>query len=206
MNTMPNMWIIVVIDAGHGGRDNGTEHFNTVEKEVNLDIVLKLKEMLDKTDIKAYYTRLDDTKPSNAARVNLANHVDADFFISVHNNGDTKTSSSSGTEVLYHDKEETTSFGSKDLASICQEELVRQLGARDRGIVNGSTIKIIRLSEVPVALVEVGFVTNKTEAVNLRTDSYQEKAAQGIFNAIIRAYEERDNTSTSDVQENENEQ
>ncbi|OYP20997.1 hypothetical protein CG709_08115, partial [Lachnotalea glycerini] len=126
---------IVVIDAGHGGKDDGTEHFNTVEKEVNLDIVLKLKELLDASDIKAYYTRLDDTKPSNADRVAFANSIKPDFFISVHNNGDTKASSSSGTEVLYNDNEESTGFGSKELAQICQDELVEKLGSRDRGLV-----------------------------------------------------------------------
>lgn len=195
---------IVVIDPGHGGRDNGTEHFSTVEKEVNLEIALKLKELLDASDIKAYYTRVDDTKPDNAKRVEFANNLQADFFISIHNNGDKKASSSIGTEVLYNDKEESSAFGSKQLAQICQEEVVNQLGSRDRGIVTGSDIKIIRLSEIPVALVEVGFVTNKSEAANLSSESYQEKAAQGIYNAIIRAYEERDSAGASDVQESEN--
>lgn len=196
---------IVVIDAGHGGKDDGTEHFNTIEKEVNLDIVLKLKELLDASDIKAYYTRLDDTKPSNADRVAFANSIKPDFFISVHNNGDTKASSSSGTEVLYNDNEESTGFGSKELAQICQDELVEKLGSRDRGLVNGSTIKIIRLSEIPVALVEVGFITNKTEAANLKSESYQKKAAQAIYDAIEKAYEARDNTGVNSTQETENE-
>ncbi len=198
---------IVVIDAGHGGKDNGTEHFDTLEKEINLDIVLKLKELLDASDIKAYYTRLDDTKPDNATRVEFANNLKADFFISVHNNGDTTASSSKGTEVLYNDKEENVTFGSEALAKICQEELVKELGSRDRGIVSGSDIKIIRLSEVPVALVEVGFITNKTEATNLSSESYQQKTAQAIYNSIIRAYEERDNgtTNVSEEQEREDE-
>lgn len=198
---------IVVIDPGHGGKDNGTEHFNTLEKEVNLEIVLKLKELLDASDIKAYFTRLDDTKPDNATRVEFANNLKADFFISVHNNGDKTASSSNGTEVLYNDNEENVTFGSEALAQICQEELVKELGSRDRGIVSGSDIKIIRLAEVPVALVEVGFITNKTEAANLSSESYQEKAAQAIYNSIVRAYEERDSISTdvSGTQENEDE-
>lgn len=189
---------IVVIDAGHGSYDNGTEHFNIKEKEVNLAIVLKVKELLDESDIKAYYTRLDDSKPSNTTRVNFANTIGADFFISVHSNGDTTASSSSGTEVLYNEKEEESAFGSKQLAEICQEELVSQLESRDRGLVNGSTIAVIGHATVPVALVEVGFITNKTEATLLNSESYQQKAAQGIYNAIVRAYEERDNADTSE--------
>lgn len=186
---------IVVIDAGHGSKAAGTVHFNILEKEINLDMVLKLKELLDASDIKAYYTRIDDSNPSFAARANLANNVKADFFISVHNNGDTKASSSIGTEVLYNETEEESSFGSKQLAQICQEEVVKELGSRDRGIVKGSEIYIIRSSNVPVALVEVGFITNKAEAAKLSSENYQEKAALGIFNAIKRAYDERDNGS-----------
>lgn len=186
---------IVVIDAGHGSKAAGTVHFDILEKEINLDMVLKLKELLDASDIKAYYTRVDDSNPSFAARADLANNLKADFFISVHNNGDTKASSSVGTEVLYNEEEEESSFGSKQLAQICQEEVVGQLGSRDRGLVQGSDIYIIRSSNVPVALIEVGFITNKTEAAKLNSDSYQEKAAQGIFNAIKRAFEERDNGS-----------
>lgn len=188
---------IVVIDAGHGSKAAGTVHFNILEKEINLDIVLKLKELLDNSDIKAYYTRIDDTNPSFAARADLANNVKADFFISVHNNGDTKASSSVGTEVLYNEKEQESNFGSKQLAQICQEEVVGELGSRDRGLVQGSDIYIIRSSNVPVALVEVGFITNKAEAAKLNSESYQEKAAQGIFNAIKRSFVERENGGTS---------
>lgn len=195
---------VVVIDPGHGSKASGTVHFNAIEKEINLKIVLKLKELLDTSDIKAYYTRTEDTNPSFEARANLANNVNADFFISIHNNGDTSASSSVGTEVLYNEKEEESTFGSKQLAQICQEEVVSELGTRDRGIISGSDIYIVRSSKVPVALVEVGFITNKTESANLKSESYQEKAAQGIYNAIVRAFEERDKVIASDTQENNN--
>ncbi|OYP44598.1 hypothetical protein CG709_04050 [Lachnotalea glycerini] len=61
-------------------------------------------------------------------------------------------------------------------------------------------MKIIRLSEIPVALVEVGFITNKTEAANLKSESYQKKAAQAIYDAIEKAYEARDNTGVNRTQ------
>ncbi|MFA9378001.1 MAG: N-acetylmuramoyl-L-alanine amidase [Lachnotalea sp.] len=189
---------VVVIDAGHGSKASGTVHYNAVEKDINLDIVLKLKAILDASDIKAYYTRTDDSNPSFEARANLANNVNADFFISVHNNGDTSASSSAGTEVLYNETEEESAFGSKQLAQICQDSVVSALGTRDRGLVTGSDIYIIRSSKVPVALVEVGFITNKTEAASLSTDSYQQKAAQAIFDAIVKAYDERDSVISGD--------
>ncbi|WP_099469968.1 N-acetylmuramoyl-L-alanine amidase family protein [Konateibacter massiliensis] len=195
---------IVVIDAGHGSYDNGAEYFNTKEKDINLAVVLKLKELLDASDIKAYYTRLDDTKPTNLTRVNFANGMEADFFISVHNNGDTKASSSAGTEVLYNEKEAESDFGSKQLAQLCQDELVSLLGSRDRGIVAGTErAAVINHAEIAAALVEIGFISNQAEVAKLNTESYQEKAAQAIYNALVKAFEERDGVSASGTEASE---
>ena len=78
---------VVVIDAGHGGKDVGAIQGNYNEKDIDLDIVLKLKELLDNDpSIKAYYTRLSDTNPTLEERVRLSNEVGADVFLSVHNN------------------------------------------------------------------------------------------------------------------------
>lgn len=184
---------IVVIDPGHGSKAAGTVHNNVIEKEINLEIALKLKKLLDESDIKAYFTRTEDTNPSFDARAGLANNTNADFFISIHNNSDASSSKSSGTEVLYNELETPQGFGSESLAKILQEEVSGILQSRDRGLAKGNSIYIIRNSNVPVALVEVGFVTNPKEASLLQSEEYQQKAAQGIFNAIKRAYEERDN-------------
>jgi N-acetylmuramoyl-L-alanine amidase len=64
------------------------------------------------------------------------------------------------------------------------------LGSKDIGLVKGDSIYIIRTSEVPVALIEVGFMTNREELANLNTQEYQKLAAQGIYNAIEQAFEE----------------
>lgn len=181
---------IVVIDPGHGGKMPGTGKYGLVEKELCLDIVLRLKEMLDRTDLKVYYTRIEDSNVDQAERVALANEVEADFFISVHINADENSRASHGTEVLYSQSSKIPFFGSKELAEICQEEVVKMLGSRSRGIVKGDNIHIIRNSEIPVALIEVGFVTNWNEASLLKQSRYKQKTAEGIFHAIERAYEE----------------
>lgn len=79
---------VVVIDAGHGGRAPGANKQGVNEKEIDLDIVLQLKKILDEDDhnIGVYYTRTDDSNPTFDQRVQLANKSDADLFISVHNN------------------------------------------------------------------------------------------------------------------------
>ncbi len=193
---------IVVVDGGHGGNDGGTSGYGQQEKEVVLDIILRLKEMLDQTDIKVYYTRLEDTKPSFEDRVDLANLSRADLFVSIHINGDSHSKSSSGTEVLYNESFFTPKFGSKDFAKIIQDELVKSLGSRDRGIIVGDEIAyIVRRATVPVALAEIGFLTNKEEALLIAKDSYKQQAAQGIYNGILRAFDEREEISKQKINE-----
>ena len=184
---------IVVVDAGHGGSQPGAVKRDIYEKHLNLDIVLKLKELLDEVDekkLKVFYTRLEDTNPSLMDRAYMANQLDANLFISVHNNAsaDGKFSSLNGTMVLYSPDEDDDS--SKRLAQICLENVNESTGSKDLGLVEADHIYIIRTSEVPVALIEVGYMTNTTELDNLCTPEYQKKVAQGIYNAIMQAFEE----------------
>ena len=182
---------VVVIDAGHGGNDGGAEKSGVLEKDIDLAIVLALKELLDATEenIKVYYTRTDDSNPSYERRVGLANKSNADLFISVHNNSYKRSSSIKGTEVMYSESFKGP-FTSERLAEICMEELTEALDSRDRGLLKGDSIFIIQNSQVPVALIEVGFMTNKEELRLLNSAEYQEKTAEAIYKAIFRALEE----------------
>ena len=184
---------VVVIDAGHGGRAPGANKQGVNEKEIDLDIVLQLKKILDEDDhnIGVYYTRTDDSNPTFDQRVQLANKSDADLFISVHNNSTNsgRMSSANGTAVMYNESDESE-LGSKRLAQICLEEVTGQLQSRNRGLVEGDSIYIIRTSKVPVALIEVGFMTNQQDLDLLRSEDYQKEAALGIYHAILRAFEE----------------
>lgn len=182
---------VIVIDAGHGGNEPGASKQGVNEKVIDLKIVQKLKAMLDKEEkIGVYYTRLDDTNPSLASRVELANKAEADLFISIHNNSTRGgvLSKVHGTEVMYDEKKDARQ--SKNFAQICLEEVAAACGSVDRGLVEGNSIYIIRNSEVPAALIEVGFMTNSEELEKLNTDEYQKKTAEGIYQAILRAFDE----------------
>ena len=124
-------------------------------------------------------------------RVELANLCDADLFISVHNNSSSSGnfSSLSGTQVMYSQSDDSE-LSSKKLAQICLDNVSDTLGSRKRGLLKGDNIYIIRSSEVPVALIEVGFMTNRDELENLVSEEYQQRAAQGIYNAVMEAFEE----------------
>jgi len=94
-----------------------------------------------------------------------------------------------GTQVMYSESD-TKDLGSRHLAQLCLDEVTGATGSTDKGLVEGDSIYIIRTSEVPVALIEVGFMTNQAELDNLNSEEYQKKTAQGIYQAIHRALEE----------------
>lgn len=184
---------IIVIDPGHGGYDVGTfpKDMEYLEKDMNLSMVLYLKQLLDSEDIKVYYTRLTDVKPYLRPRVSLANDLDADLFISIHCNG-SNLSQPHGTEVLYNEKWKGEGFSSKQLAQICLEELTKTIDSRNRGIVKGNEKYIVGHSKVPVALIEVGYMTNVDDLEFLKNSDNRKLVARGIYNGIMRYYEEYD--------------
>ncbi len=178
---------VIVVDAGHGGNVPGAIKQNVTEKDIDLQIVLALKQAFDNSDknIGVYYTRVTDNNPSFASRVSLANDSEADLFISVHNNSTAsgRMSSISGTEVMY--KATDQSGDSKHLAEVLLYSLTNALESRSKGVVVGDEIYIIRESKVPVALIEVGFMTNKEELAKLCDSAYQKKCAKAIYDSCI---------------------
>lgn len=184
---------VIVIDAGHGGRVPGAIKQGVKEKDINLAIALQLQQIFEESDenIGVYYTRTDDSNPTFDQRAQLANKSEANLFISIHNNSvrSGKMTGTHGTQVMYDESDEKE-LGSRHFAEICLEEVTAEIGSRNKGLVEGDSIYIIRTSEVPVALIEVGFLTNQKELDLLKTEEYQRQTAQGIYNAILRAIEE----------------
>lgn len=185
---------VIVIDAGHGGGAPGAIKKEIMEKDINLAIVLQLKELLDKNDknIGVYYTRTEDVNPTFEQRAKLGEKAKANLYISVHSNSTTdgQMSSYNGTEVMYDEMKGEEGQSSKRLAQICLEEITASMGSKNNGLTHGNSIYIIRNNEVPAALIEVGFMTNQEELNKLNSPAYQKLAAQGIYNAIMRALEE----------------
>lgn len=185
---------VIVVDAGHGGRMSGAVKRGVEEKNLNLAIVQQIKALFDEAgddSIKIYYTRLDDTNPSLMERANMANKSNADLFISIHNNASSSGlfTSDSGTMVLYNplDKNEKNSMR---LAELCLENVTASTGSNKLGLVDGEYIYIVRSCKVPVVLIEVGYMTNYEELENLKNEEYQRKVAEGVYNAVMQAFEE----------------
>lgn len=185
---------IVVLDAGHGGKDPGARAIDgtTYEKRINLKILSNLKEILDQENIKVYYTRTGDETVYLNPRVNLANETKADLFLSIHCNS-SESSLPRGMEVLYKSNWSQGSFTSERLARIAFEELKGISGYVNRGLVAGDEILIIHKSQVPVALIEVGFLSNKEELAFLKSSDREKDIAKGIASVIKKALKEKKN-------------
>ncbi len=186
---------IVVVDAGHGGGAPGAVAGTHYEKNITLGIVQYLKAYFDEADdasIGVYYTRLDDSNPSLSERVGLANDLQADLFLSVHINSLKGNTGVEGVEVMYNELAPDTAFDTQDFAQICLDEEVAALGAKKRRIINGNKIYIIRHSVAPVALVEVGFMNNPNELARLVDPGYQQKAAKGLYQALLKSLDRLD--------------
>ncbi len=174
---------VIVVDAGHGGKDPGASDNGLIEKELNLIITKKLKAKLDQTNIAVYYTRLDDGYPTLQERCDIANEVEADFFLSVHNNALNK--SIHGTETLYFPQEDEDGFTSRKLARVFQNNLIDTLGSYNRGLKKRPDLFVLKHTTMPAIITEIGFVTNDEESAKLKTDSYLEKAAQALYEGIL---------------------
>ncbi|MBE7042311.1 MAG: AMIN domain-containing protein [Ruminococcaceae bacterium] len=188
--------LLVVIDPGHGGYDVGAvgraDGSETYEKDINLAISLKANEMLSSAGVKTYLTRETDVEVDLFARPVIANRLNAALFLSVHNNA-FSTETANGTTVLYYpdgQPDKNTPMTSQRFAQILQEELVDALDRRDRGITNGSEMAVIRGAVAPAVITEIAFITNPTELELLKTEEFQNSAAEALCRAVIRALNE----------------
>lgn len=181
---------IIVVDAGHGGDDTGSYAAtgDLDEKDFNLDIILRLKELLDKERIKVYYTRLRDERVSLKRRVELANELGADLFVSVHCNS-SEESGGNGFEILYQEGK-STGFTSKQFAEVCLKELEDATNRRNRGIVKGNRIYIVRKAKMPMVLIEAGFISNREDLNYLSERENRDNIAKGIYLGIIKSLKE----------------
>jgi len=184
---------VIVVDAGHGGKDSGAAKNGVEEKELNLDIVRQLKSIFDTAgdkSIKVYYTRLGDSAVSLVERAALANKADADLFISVHNNASNSGNFNyeNGTMVLYSPSDKNK-YNSKGFAKICLKQVTESAGSKDLGLRAADDIYVVRVCDAPAVLIEAGYMTNYTELTNLQDKAYQKKLAQGIYDAVMEAFE-----------------
>ncbi|WP_123040735.1 N-acetylmuramoyl-L-alanine amidase [Cohnella candidum] len=170
----------VVLDAGHGGSDPGAGSVTGKwEKEFTLAVVLKVQAILaSETKINLVLTRSGDTYPTLDDRVNLANSLNADLFLSVH--GNSYTPSTNGTETYY------TRANSLAFAKLLHKNAVAATGFKDNGV-RTANYRVIKATTMPAALLEVGYLSNASNGKAMYDDEFQNRVAAAIA-ASIKQY------------------
>lgn len=177
---------ILILDAGHGGNAPGSIGNELIEKEVNLKQTLAVKNFIESnTDIKVYLTRADDSSLSVEARPEFANDLEADVFISIHNNS-AVTLEANGAEVLYYPDQWDTR--SEEIASILQKKIIMYTDLKDRGIKSGADLWVLKMSHMPAVLIEGGFLSNENDARYLESEDFTMRYAYAIYEGIVEIF------------------
>lgn len=185
--------ILIAIDPGHGGADPGaiSPIRRVRESELVLDVSHRVNKLLKEVGFRTIMTRTADTTLSLQERAAIANEANANLFVSIHANAAASTAIN-GVENLYYPSElnPEDSRDNKRLAQIFQAEMVRQLGAFNRGIFARDKLFVIRETKMPAVLTEMGFLTNRDEEDKLATDEYRQQVAQAIYQSILKYFDE----------------
>ena len=171
----------IVLDAGHGGKDPGANVDDVIEKNITLEIAQMTQEILENAGYKVGMTRTDDTFVELTERPVFANQKKADVFVSIHCNS-SEDGIGNGIETFYTEQKGKSS---ETLANEIQNALIEHTNAENREVKTANYTVLVR-TNMPTALVEVGFLTDSAEKELLQTEEYQKKLAEGIAEGIIR--------------------
>ncbi|MFG0213233.1 SH3 domain-containing protein [Brevibacillus porteri] len=179
---------VIVVDAGHGGSDGGStgSSFSTLEKTVNLQVSLLLRNKLEAAGAKVIMTRADDRKLTLQQRVDIAIQNQADIFVSVHHNTH-PNSATNGSIIFYYSQ-----GNSSKLASLVQTELVKATSYKDMNYRYGDYF-VLRENPVPSILAEISFLSNYNDEIRARSEKQQDLAADGLFKGIVQYFNTQSN-------------
>lgn len=189
---------VIVVDAGHGGRDSGARGVGGIEeKDITLSVALKLARYLQQGGAIVIMTRTTDTDLATErdramrqrhlgdlrGRLNVVRRQRVDAFVSIHCNS-APSPDWRGAQVLYL----KTNPHAKQLATVMQEAFRTELLPTHRDVQSNRTLFLLKRIEGPTVLAEIGFVSNPEEARALTTDAYQERVAFAMYEALVRYF------------------
>ncbi len=194
--TLPVSQKVIVLDAGHGKPDEGAQSSTgTTEAETNLKIALKVQNLLEQSGATVILTRSDENaiydldkntlrekKISDIHnRVKIGNESSADIFVSIHLNK-IPQEQYWGWQCFYKENDEKSISLAKSLQSNLNEAIQKE---NKRVAMKLDSVYIMKHVEIPISIVECGFLSNQEEEQQLLSDSYQDKLAWGIYNGIM---------------------
>ncbi len=168
----------VVIDAGHGGSDFGATYLGRKEKDDTLNLALAVGNILENSGVNVIYTRTNDIYETPSQKASEANTADADYFISIHRNSSPYDNQYTGIESLVYNRNSTAG----NIAQNINRNL-ESLGFANQGVNERTNLAVLRRTNMPAVLVEVGFIN--TDRDNIRFDNRFYEIAQAIADGIL---------------------
>ncbi|NOU39457.1 MAG: N-acetylmuramoyl-L-alanine amidase [Ferruginibacter sp.] len=196
INTVTTKQITVVLDAGHGGVDNGGVYNGIFEKDLALQLIKKINSLNTNTNVKIIMTRNIDIYQSPQEKVAFSNEQNADIFISVHidNVPKNECNTKSGLSVFIANDEIKNSEGSKLLASAIIESFENnyELPVAKKPLQRNVAIRVLKENKIPAILIEAGYLCNYNDLAYLQSANGQETFATNVLNAINNFAENKD--------------
>ncbi len=170
----------VILDAGHGGSDFGAVYQGRNEKDDNLALTLAIGDVLAANGVNVLFTRTTDIYETPTAKALEGNASGADYFISIHRNSSPIPNQYTGIESLVYNRNSTAAKIARNINAN-----LTALGFQDQGIEERKNLAVLRRTNMPAVLVEVGFINNDTD--NALFDQKFDAVAQAIANGILES-------------------
>ncbi|MDD3168256.1 MAG: N-acetylmuramoyl-L-alanine amidase family protein [Eubacteriales bacterium] len=188
---------LVVIDPGHGGKDTGSQAIRDGveilnEKDINLDIALRLDRMLKAAGVNTYMLREADTSITLYDRPAMANAANGDLYIAVHNNSSPVNPNARGVEVYYNAKANECDYEiySKRLAEAVYAEFRKAIDIPGRGAKSEPAYAVLNKTCMPAIIIEGAFLSNTEDLKLMMTDEFRENYALATARAIVQILNE----------------
>ena len=170
----------IILDAGHGGFDNGAVYRGRREKDDSLRLALEVGDKLVQHGLLVSYTRTTDVYRNVNDRIHIANHSNADLFISLHRNSSPYPNTYRGVETLLYNVGDE-----KEVLANQINYALNQVGFRNLGICQRQDIPVLKYTNMAALLVEVGFIHSNCD--NDIFDDYFDEMASAIATGIMKA-------------------
>ena len=169
----------IFIDPGHGGTSLGAVANGLKESNINLQVAIKLGEILEANDCQIKFSRTTDTNLTLFERAQMANSWNADYFVSIHCNSAASRQANGSETFVYKLKTAAANYG-----ECIQNQLVAENGLKNRGL-KVADFTVLVVTRMPAALVELAYISNPQEAKLLSSNDFQMRCANGIAGGII---------------------
>jgi len=151
-----------------------------------------LQENFNQPEVKLYFTGLEDVSVSEQKRLELIDNVKADLYLGIRVTADEKNTEAYGIQGFYNEEYFIPDFGNVDWADVVTRNVTVAVKNRALGLTAAEKDSILQRIKIPAAQVSLGYITNEKELGLLKQESYQEKLAEGIANAIMEVYTNKD--------------